>query len=88
MSSSWIIKVINVMANRNFRMFSGLVTGPPNQLGLNGFEHGFYHGIVIAIPLAAHGREHVMSFKNALVIIAAILGAPVTVMDQPGGWLA
>ena len=82
MASPWIVEAIDVMAKCFFGCLSSLVHGAPDELRFDCLEHGFDHRIIITIALAAHGRDHVLSFQEPLIIIRTILATAVRVVDQ------
>jgi len=55
-----------------------------DELGLKGVEEGFCHGVVPAIPFAAHALDAAMPFQVRSKIVAGELNAPVAV-DQKAG---
>ncbi|GGO17350.1 hypothetical protein GCM10007972_27390 [Iodidimonas muriae] len=56
---------------------------PPDQLGLQGFEERLHGRIIVAISLSAHRHVKALIAQAFLVIVAAILAAPVGMMDTP-----
>lgn len=55
-----------------------------DELGLEGVEEGFCHGVVPTIPFAAHTLDAAMSLQFSSEIVAGELNSPVAV-DQKAG---
>src|SRR5580692_3518663 len=49
-----IVEPVNVAANGLVGFLAGVEDGPPDQLGFQGLEERFHHGVVVAISLAGH----------------------------------
>jgi hypothetical protein len=82
MSSDWIVEAVNVTANRFFGLPSCLEACAPDQLRFDCLEDCFNDGIIIAVPLAAHRRDHAGPFNEPAIVVGTLLAAPVG-MDLP-----
>src|ERR1700690_941445 len=49
-----IVEPVNVAANGLVGFLAGVEDGPPDELGFQGLEERFHHGVVVAISLAGH----------------------------------
>ena len=76
-STYGIINAVNICANGFDRGISPLECSAPDQLGLDGFKYSFYHCIIVAVSLAAHGGNNVGRFKDFSIRITGILASPV-----------
>ncbi len=74
MPSYGVIEAVDVTSNGGFGLVAGAPDGAPDQLGLDGFEHGFDHRVVIAIALAAHRRSEAVILQELQISVRAVLG--------------
>src|SRR3712207_5328746 len=56
------------------------------QFLLQRCEKAFHGRIIPTIPRAAHTRDHAVLLEQCLVVIARVLTAAITMMDQPDRW--
>lgn len=81
MPTARIVKTVDVFKNR---VLGRAACGPgsaPDHLGLDRLEKRLYRSIVVAVPLTAHGYLEVMLAQYFLVVVRAVLAAPVRVMN-------
>src|SRR4051794_18328765 len=52
MAPEGIVEPVDVAANGPVGLLAGVEDGPPDELGFQGLEEPFPHGVVIAVPLA------------------------------------
>ena len=86
MPASWIVEAVDVFEDRHLGLPPRSPCPAPNQLGLDGFEEGFDSRIVITITFAAHRDLEPMLAQDFLIIMRAILAAPVRMMDAAFRW--
>ena len=48
MPSAWVVEGVDIVSDLSLGLDPGFVNGAPDQLGFDGSEHGFDHGIVVA----------------------------------------
>lgn len=82
MPSAWVIEGVDIVSDLSLGLNPGFVNGAPDHLGFDGSEHGFDHGIVVAVAFARHGYDEAMRLQEFLIIARAILAAAVAVMDH------
>src|SRR5215218_9489955 len=75
MAPEGIVEPVDVAANSPVCLLSGIEDGPPDELGFQGLEERFHHGVVIAIPLAGHRDQDAVLLEFGLIIDRAILAA-------------
>jgi hypothetical protein len=51
MAPDGIVEPVDAAADGAVRWWAGVEDGPPDELGFQGLEERFRHGVVIAIPL-------------------------------------
>ena len=51
MAPDGIVEPVDVAANGLVGFLAGVEDGPPDELGFQGLEERFHHGVVVAIPL-------------------------------------
>jgi len=70
MSAAWIIEAVNVLEDGDFNGPSCLPGISPNQLGFDGFEEGFHHGVIhcltVVCPLQTMRRITITLATHAL----------------------
>ena len=69
MAAAWIVKPIDILEDRTFCLTPCVPFVAPDELRLDGFEERFYHGIIVAIALAAHRDLEAMLFQALLVLV-------------------
>ena len=87
MSSAWVVKAVDVLEERDFRLASGLPLLTPDQFGFQGFEERLYSGIIIAVAFAAHRHLKALLTQDFLVIMITILAATIRMVNTSGRWL-
>ena len=55
-----------------------------DKFSLQGSPEAFHWGVVIAIPLTAHGCPHSEPVNQPTVLLGTILASTIRVVDQPG----
>ena len=81
MSSAWVIEAVDVLEQRGFGLLSGLPCLAPDEFSLDGFEEGFYSGVIITISFATHRDFEPNLTHSFLIFMGAILATAVRVMD-------
>ncbi len=87
MSAHRIWEAVNVFANGDDCVISGLEYSAPEQLRFDRFEDRFHCCIVITTSFAAHGWKYLVSFEEFAILITGILASSVRVLDQSRLWL-
>ena len=64
-----VVESVNVLEQGQLTLASRIPWLTPDQLGLQCFEEGLDHGIVIAVSLAAHGTLEAMLAQELLVFM-------------------
>lgn len=82
MPSYWAIEAVDVSANGSFGGDAGFEGGSPDQFRLQRLEHGFHHGIVVAVSLSAHGYDETVGGQELLVVVRAILAAAIRMVND------
>ena len=85
MPPSWIIEPIDILEYGPLGLASGFPTITPDQLGLDGFEERFHHGIVVTISLTAHRGLEVVLFQALLIRVGTILRAAIRMVKAAFG---
>ena len=67
-SSARVIEPLDVLANGVGGLLACRESGPPDQLGFDGLEDRFHHGVVVAVSPAAHRRDEAMVADDATVV--------------------
>ena len=76
-----IVEAVDVFEDRHFSLAPRFPRVPPNQFSLDGFEERLDRCIIIAITLAAHGYFEAMLAQDFLVVMRAVLAAPIRVVN-------
>jgi hypothetical protein len=71
-----VVEAVDVGFDVSYSLASGFVNRAPDQLGFDGSEHRFDHGVVIAITFARHGNEKSRVFSRGLDICPNNIGYP------------
>src|SRR4051794_37437708 len=74
MAPNGIVEPVDVAANSPVGFVAGIEDGPPDELGFQGLEERFHHGVVVTIPLAGHRDQDGVLVELGLIIDRAILG--------------
>ena len=85
MPSNWIIEGIDILSNGDLGLVPCFEHRAPDQLGFDGFEDGFHHGIIITIAFATHGQDEVVVFQELLIVSGTILGTAIRVVNDTLG---
>lgn len=85
MPAARIVEAVDIGPDLGCSVAAGFVNGAPDQFRFDGLEYSFDHGVVLAIALPRHGNDEAMLFQEFLIIVLAILAAPIGVMDYPFG---
>ena len=88
MSSLAVVEHFDVIEDLCASFFSAGEPAMMDEFVLQIAEEAFDHGVVVAVPLAAHADCGADLLKPSLIDDAHIGRAAVAVMDQPGIWLA
>ena len=88
MSATWIVKTVDVFNNRQFGGSAGVPRVPPDKFSFDRFEERLDGCIVIAIAFATHGGFESMLTQSFLIVVRAILGTAIRVMDAASGWFS
>src|SRR3954471_24245129 len=73
MAPNGIVEPVDVAANSPVGFVAGIEDGPPDELGFQGLEERFHHGVVVTIPLAGHRDQDAVLVERGLIIDRAIL---------------
>ena len=88
MAAARIVEPIDILEYRALGLTARVPTIAPDQLGLDGFEERFNHGIVVAISLAAHRDLEAVLFQALLIRVGTILRAAIRMVNAAFGRLA
>ena len=75
MAPNGIVEPVDVAANGLVGLLASVKDGPPDELGFQGLEERFHHGVVVAIPLAGHRDQDAVLAQLGLIVDRAILAA-------------
>jgi hypothetical protein len=78
-----VIKDFDVFLDRRLCVGPGCISLVVDQLVLQTSPKALHRGIVIAVSLSRHGRQHAKLFDQLAIIIGAVLAPSVRVMNQP-----
>src|SRR5665648_414798 len=67
-SSARVIEPLDVLANGVGGLLACREGGPPDQLGFDGLEDRFHHGVVVAVSPTAHRRDEAMVADDTTVV--------------------
>jgi hypothetical protein len=81
MPTARIIEAVDVLEDDGFCPSTGFPRPAPDQLGLDGFEESLDGTVVIVVAFAAYRRLEPVLTHDLLVVVAAVLAAPVAVED-------
>ncbi len=69
MPTARVIEAVDVLADGCLGLTADFPGAPPDQLGLDGVEEGFYGGVVIAVAFSAHRRLQAVLAQDLLVVV-------------------
>ena len=88
MLPAWIVESVYVFEDCQFRGAARVPRVPPDQFGLDGLEERLDNRVIVAVAFTAHGYLESMLAQTFLVIVRAILGTSIRVMDAALGRLS
>jgi hypothetical protein len=83
MTPDRVVEAVDVTTDRRLGLGSGLEHRAPDQFGLQGFEEGLDHRVVVANFLPGHRDPDAVLPQLCLILDRTVLTAAVGVMDQP-----
>ena len=88
MSSSGVVKAVDVLKQCLRDLATRLPGVPPDELSFQCFEEGLDGGIVVAIAFTTHGHLEAQFPQSLLIVVRAILAPPVRVLNAPRRWVS
>ena len=81
MPSPWIIEAVDIFKEVYLRFSACAPATPPDQFSFQRFEERLHRSIIIAVAFTAHRHLKSLFAQHFLIIMAAILTAPVGMMN-------
>lgn len=82
MHSRSVVEGFDVIEDRESGFFSNLKVQVVERLGLDRSEEALCDRVVSTLSWAAHAATHLVDIELVLILVAAVLRAPVRVMDE------
>ena len=77
MTSPAVVEHLNIISDVFSSVLSGLVVGKKDSLSFQTTKKALCHGIIPAIPFAAHAADHTVRCQHGLKFKATVLTAPI-----------
>jgi hypothetical protein len=82
-----VVEVVDVVADRLHRGFSGRVTLVVDEFCSERRKKTLGDGVVPAVALAAHAPTHALGSQLGAVVVTGVRASAVRVMEKPRWWL-